>query len=83
MPSDSHAFPCSYADAVGYVLDGEPEGTALGQRYRLRRLDTPHAVPGSEDAPDIVIDLEMHSDYRLRVKVRLIAKRSLDNSTTG
>ena len=69
VPDGDQSWPCSYGDAVGYVIDGEPETIALGTRYNLLRLNTPFSVPDSAVYERISLDIEMHYDYRLRIKV--------------
>ena len=53
-------------------MTSDPQETELGWRATLRRIDTPNIIEGSENYEEIVVDVEMHLDYRLRIKVNTV-----------
>ena len=62
-PGDG-APSCTFKDGMGYRLVGEPEETELGYRFYLERIENPGLFEDSEDYATIVVDVEMHYDYR-------------------
>lgn len=55
----------------GYKMIGSEEVTDFGYRVHLERIDGPKIYDGAL-FKNITVDIEYHSDHRLRIKVRSI-----------
>lgn len=80
LDENGDAPRCVFGAGVGYTMTSEPVETDLGWRVALQRIDTPQVIDGSAMFDNIVVDVEMHYDYRLRIKVSTFTAFSLFTS---
>ncbi|XP_070173512.1 sucrase-isomaltase, intestinal-like [Littorina saxatilis] len=59
---------CSFPEAYGYKMAGDPEEHAHGVKVMLTRIDTP-PLYGMTPYINLTVAVEFHTDKRLRIKI--------------
>ena len=59
-----------FPEVYGYMMASDPEDTNKGVKVTLNRLDTP-ALHGMQPFNNVTVEVEFHTDNRLRIKVDL------------